>query len=65
MEAVGLQSCQQSVRVLFPILANSQSCETFDLCQSAGWKMASGCSFHLTSLMLSEVEHLFSTQPYG
>lgn len=50
---------------VFPILANSESCETFDLCQSAGWKMASGCTFHLTSLMLSEVEHLFSTQPYG
>lgn len=49
----------------FPRAANSMGCQTSDLCQSAQWKMGPGCHFHLASLILSEVEPLFSSQPCG
>lgn len=62
---VGLQSCLRSMTVPSPTLANLGSCQPFDSCQSARWKMGSGCGFHLTSLILSELEHLFSGRPCG
>ena len=49
------------MRKPFSTLANSEHDQTFDVCQSAWWKMAPGYSFHLT-LVLSEVEHLFIVQ---
>lgn len=66
VEAMWVYSAaKQNIRVPFPALANAGSCQTFALCRSAQWKMVSGCRFHLTSLILSEIGHLFSNQPYG
>lgn len=49
------------MRKPFSTLANSVCDQTFDVCQSAWWKMGPGYSFHLT-LVLSEVERLFGVQ---